>query len=239
MSRWIVLFPLWAQLAHSWLTPPTLIFTSPSFQLRARPSLQLDAEPPAYVTGAATGAKIDDEDKTNGIPNYMLRSSGTITRIAEGQDSSVQSDGVLYEQNSLVSIMTSDVIDMVQQQGGAAEKIDYLGEDILVEGLLFDDFMPEDTFEIISSVDDQASDVVTPEIVEPRSSTALVLDQLGDDDSKRQSIATLLSQFTGFSGWTARVLVAGRVSAGFKIAKGGQSEGWVPSRHDDDKGYSS
>ena len=39
-------------------------------------------------------------------------------------------------------------IDMVQQQGGAAEKVDYLGENILVAGMLFDDFAAGDTLTI-------------------------------------------------------------------------------------------
>ena len=106
--------------------------------------LQLKSDEPkieGLKTAAATGAEIADEDKTDGIPNYMLRTAGTITRVAEGADSSsnLQDDGVLYESDRMVSIMTSDVIDMVQQQGGAAAKVEYLGENLLVDGLLFDD----------------------------------------------------------------------------------------------------
>ena len=57
------------------------------------------------------------------------------------------------------------------------------------------------------------------EIVEPRPSSALELGQLGDDDGKRQSIASILGIQAGFAGWNARVVEAGRVQTGFKIAK--------------------
>jgi len=186
--------------------------------LRACISLQTGAEPrDASSTGAATGEEVE---KTDGIPNYMLRTSGTVIRLAEGRDSSsaVQEDGVMYEPNRLVSIVTSDVIDMIKQQGGSAEKVDYLGENLLVEGMLFDDFKAEDTFSLASGSADDA-DAVTLEIVEPSPSSALELDQLGDDDDKRRSIASIVSLAPGFSGWTARVVGAGRVRAGFKIAK--------------------
>ena len=84
-----------------------------------------------------------------------------------------------YEMDRVVSIVTSDVIDMVQQQGGAAEKVDYLGENLLVEGMLFDDFMAEDTFAI--APEDAADDGVLLEIVEARPTSELELGQLGDE----------------------------------------------------------
>ena len=170
------------------------------------------------TSGAATGAKIEEEDKTDGIPNYMLRDAGTISRLSESLDSSfaVQDDGVLYEADRLVSIVTTDVIEMVQQQGGAAEKVDHVGENILVEGLLFDSFMVDDTFDIADSAD--GDDVVTLQIIEHRTPEALELGQLGDDDGKKQSILSFGS-IAGFSGWTARVVTGGRVRSGFKIAK--------------------
>ena len=146
----------------------------------------------------------------------MLRTSGTITRLSEGS-STAQEDEVVYESDRLVSIVTSDVIDMVQQQGGAAEKVDHLGENMLVDGMLFDDFKPEDTY-VIASTDDGA-DLVTLEIVEPRPASALDLGQLGDDDGARQGLVSILGIQSGFAGWTARVVGAGRVRPSCTIAK--------------------
>ena len=82
----------------------------------------------AAAAGAATGAEFTDADKTEGIPNYLLRFSGTVNRLAEPQGgaSAVTDDGVAYELGREVRLLTTDVIDMVQQQGGAAEKVDYL-----------------------------------------------------------------------------------------------------------------
>ena len=129
---------------------------------------------------------------------------------------------MLFERDRLVSIVTSDVIDMVQQEVGP--KVDYLGENILVQGLLFDDFKVADKF-VIASADDfdpDASGVLNLEILEPRPAHSLNLDQLGDDDSQRKSITSMLSMASGFCGWTARVKIAGRVRSGFKIAKRSQ-----------------
>lgn len=190
-------FPGWLMVsllapACAWTTAPQVHLPRLPVELRARPCLQLRAEPfDASTSGAATGAKIDEKDKTDGIPNYMLRDAGTISRLSESLDSSteVQDDGVLYETDRLVSIVTSDVVEMVQQQGGSAEKVDYLGENILVEGLLFDDFRAEDTFEIADS--ENGADAVTLQIVEHRAPAALELGQLGDDDGKRQSILSI------------------------------------------------
>ena len=185
-------------------------------------SKELDASRRSDETGAFTPAAATGEDtpKTDGIPNYMLRDSGTIGRLA---DPKLQDDGVLYEEGHMVSIMTSDVIEMVQQQGGGAEKIDYLGENILVEGLLFDDFIANATFEISPQAGtlpgDGATDIVTLEVVEARASSALELSQLGDDDAKKQSVASFLSLAPGFAGWAARVVGPGRVAAGFSITK--------------------
>jgi len=159
------------------------------------------------VPAAATG---EDTEKTDGIPNYMLRTSGTIARLAEGEE-------VTYEPGSVVSIVTSDMIDMVQQQGGAAEKVNTLGENILVEGLLFDDFKVNSTFEIASPDDDAG--VVTLEVFDPRRPPALELGQLGDDDAKRQSVVGILSIQAGFCGWMARIADAGQVKSGSNIAK--------------------
>eukprot|EP00966_Prymnesium_polylepis_P221750 5129809-Prymnesium_polylepis.1 len=133
MLSWLLLVALPA--AHGWTSPqPHGPAAGHSLQPRARASaLQMGATEPfdGSASGVVTGA--EDIEKTDGIPNYMIRTSGTVARVAEGPDSSteVQDDGVLYEPGRLVSIMTSDVIDMVQQQGGAAEKVDYLGENIL------------------------------------------------------------------------------------------------------------
>ena len=219
-GRTLLLPALMVSTVHGWAA--LHVPAPPAHQPRARAAV-LQLEPfDASTSGAATGEEIAEEDKTEGIPNYMLRNAGTVSRLAEGADSCtiVQDDGAQYEPDCMVSIITSDVIDMVQQQAGEAEKVDYLGENILVEGLLFDDFMAEDTFQIASpDAADGAGDVVTLEIVEARPSSAVELGQLGDDESKRQSIASMLSLAPGFSGWTARVTAAGRVQAGFKISK--------------------
>ena len=114
--------------------------------------------------------------------------------------------------------MTSDVIDMVQQQGNPADlKSVDLGEHILIEGLLFDDFKAEDTLEMV--LPDYNDAVLTLEIVEPRPLSELDLERLSDDPSKRQSIASLLSLASGFSGWTARVVVAGPARNGGTVSK--------------------
>jgi len=217
-GRCFLLLALQAFPAHGWSAQQQFRPVRYSF-LRGIPALQL-LEPEAAATGAATGAASEDIPKTDGIPNYMLRNKGTIARLAEDPESSteVQEDGVLYAPDRLITILTSDVIDMVQQQGDGAEKVDYLGENILIEGMLFDDFQAEDTIDI-TSPDESVNDVVTLEIVGPEPSSALELGQLGDDDAKRQSIAEMLSFSSGFSGWSARVVVAGRVRAGFLVSK--------------------
>ena len=203
-------------MAAAWTTPniPTVY---PSFKPLVH-RLQL-ADRDASKSGAATGKEIREEEKTDGIPNYMLRTTGTVSRLAESPDSPIDvgDAGVDYDQDRLVCILTTDVIEMVQQQGETAEKVDFLGENILVEGLLFDDFMAEDIFEIASP--DSPDDVVVLEIVEARTSSELELAQLGDDEDKRQSITSTLSLAPGFSGWTAKVLQGGPVQAGFQIAK--------------------
>ena len=152
----------------------------------------------ASSTGAATG---EDMPKTEGIPNYMIRNTGTVARIAEGPDSAtaVLDDGALYESGRLVSLVTSDVIDMVQQQGGAAEAVDYLGENILVEGLLFDDFRAEAVFDVASL--DAPDDVVTLEVVEARPSSDLVLAQIaGRRGQARASRASCRSPWASQAG---------------------------------------
>ena len=215
-QRYMLLLALQASAAHGWFTAPPLRIPI------SRPAVPIQLQPdefPASRSGAATGAK--DIEKTNGIPTYMLRTSGTVARLSEGPDA-VQDDGVVYEQDHVVTILTSDVIDMVQQEGG--DKIDHLGENILVDGMLFDDFKAEDTFEVVlpdsaDSADEGAEIVVTLEIVEPRPSSALELGQLGDDADKKRSITSLLSISPGFAGWTARVVVSGRVRSGCKISK--------------------
>jgi|EP00908_Phaeocystis_cordata_P007334 hypothetical protein len=226
----LILLALPAALCYT----PTSLRVPPraAAQLRARCSARLgpdfevsdDIPFDATTSGAATGATISDADKTDGIPNYMLRTSGTVVRLAEGPGSStaVEDNGVLYEADRLVSIVTSDVIDMVQQQGGSAEKVDYLGENLLVSGLLFDDFKAEDTFEIGSAEDSAEADVVKLEIIEARPASALELGQC-DDAAKKQSIATMMAMAPGFSGWSAKVLEAGRVRTGFKIARAGRT----------------
>jgi len=218
MRRWITLVALSA--AHGW-TAPHLHPAHLQGARRAAVDCVLaglpDEEPPPFIPAVATG---EDTPKTDGIPNYMLRTSGTVARIAEGpeSDTAVQEDGVLYQSDRLVSIVTSDVIEMAQQQGGAAENVNHLGENILVEGMLFDDFMAEDTFEIASPDVDDA--VVTLEIIGARETSELELVQLGDDEGARRSITSLLSIAPGFSGWSARVAgPGGRVRAGSKIAK--------------------
>jgi hypothetical protein len=208
---WVILVALPA--AHGWCTAPqTPLPACP----RARLSLLELAELASSggASGAATG---EDVAKTDGIPNYMIRTAGRVARIAEGSDSAaVLDDGVLYESDRLVSIVTSDVIEMVQQQGGAAEKLDYLGENLLVDGLLFDDFRVDDTFEVASP---DGGEAVRLEIVAARPSSAMELGQLGDDQSKRQSIAAIGGLAPGCSGWQAKVVGAGRVRAGFDIVQ--------------------
>ena len=201
--------------AHGWTAR-----SHPSVQRARSVQLQMKSAEPPITSGAYTGEEIGDDAKTDGIPNYMLRTSGTIVRLAEGLDSAtaVTEDGVLFDSNCLVSIVTSDVIEMVQQQGGSAEKIDYLGENILVEGLLFDDFKAEDIFELAPADAADSADVVTLEIVEARPSSALELGQLGDDEEKKRSIASITSIAPGFAGWTARVVGGGRVRTGFTFA---------------------
>lgn len=178
----------------------------------------LQVDPPDTVIPGGRSSfteVIPDADKTEGIPNYMLRTSGTIRRIT---DPGLEDDGVLYlEADRLVSIVTSDVIDMVQQQGGAAAKVDRLGETFLVEGLLFDDFKANSTFDVAPS--DAGGDIVSLEVVEPRPATALELGQIGDDESARAGIASILGIQSGFAGWTARVVTAGRVQVRDSIAK--------------------
>ncbi|KAL1495932.1 hypothetical protein AB1Y20_014574 [Prymnesium parvum] len=213
-----MLFALQMPVAYSWAASQLHFLTARPVQ-RSHPFL-LEVDPlDASKCGAATGG---DVPKTDGIPNYMFRTSGTVTRLAEGADSSaaVHDDGVVYEADRVISLLTSDVIEMFQQQGGTAENIDYIGENMLVEGMLFDDFKAEDLFGITppDSADGDA-DAVSLKIIEPRPSSALELGQLGDDEGKRQSILSLSALAPGFSGWNARVVVAGRVRAGFKIAK--------------------
>lgn len=172
----------------------------------------------ASASGAATGTEVA---KTNGIPNYMLRFSGKVARLGGGGHSEVVADsGVLLERDRVVVLVTSDVIEMVQQQGGAAASVDRLGEDVLVEGMLFDDFKPDDTLTMGPfEADEGGAQAVTLEIIEPRQSTALELEQLGGDDSMRQKVVGVLSLAAGFAGWRARVVVDGRVRPGFRIAK--------------------
>ena len=218
------LLVLWASTssAHAWTaahSPPawTAAHSLPARSLRAACPVVAAAED-VHVPAAATG---EDVEKTDGIPNYMIRTSGTVVRVVGGEGSTVDADGGVVA-DGLLSILTSDVIDMVQQQGGAAEKLDCLGEDMLVDGLLFDDFKAGDTFEIASP--DGADDALTLEIIEPRPSSALELDQLGDDESTKRGIASILSLGPGFSGWSARVVTAGRVAVGYQIAKQPQEE---------------
>ena len=188
-----------------------------SVQPRARAiSLVLQVDPPDTVIPGGRSSfteVIPDADKTNGIPNYMLRTSGTIRRIA---DPELDEDGVLCEADRVVSIVTSDVIDMVQQQGGAAAKVDHLGETFLVDGLLFDDFKADSTFDVAPT---DGGHIVTLEVVEPRPLSTLELGQLGDDQGARAGVASILGIQSGFAGWTARVVTAGRVQAGFSIVK--------------------
>ena len=60
------------------------------------------------------------------------------------------------------------------------------------------------------------------EIIEARPASALELGQC-DDAAKKQSIATMMAMAPGFSGWSAKVLEAGRVRTGFKIARAGRT----------------
>jgi len=174
----------------------------------------------AALEQAAGNAELSDATAapvamTRGIPNYMLRTSGTIARLAAENSA----NGVLYARATVVSIVTVDVMEMIQQQGGAAEKVTHLGEDILVQGLLFDSFQPGDTFEVVASADSGVATLLAMEIVEARPSSALDLAQLGADDEKRRGIASLVSVAPGLSGWTARVVMPGRARTGVKIAK--------------------
>ena len=49
--------------------------------------------------------------------------------------------------------------------------------------------------------------------------SALELGQIGDDDGAKNKIASFLSLAVGFTGWTANVVVAGRVRTGDSIVK--------------------
>jgi len=238
----LAMIALWAPVAHCWAAAQLHAPAHSSLQLRARRSVQpraCDADVPEMTeadlerrvrrsdldvaaAGAATGAEISDDDKTEGIPNYLLRFSGTVDRLAEAPDgaSAVSDDGVAYELDREVRILTTDVIEMVQQQGGAAEKVDYLGENILVTGMLFDDFAAGDTLTIAPpDAAEEGADALTLEIVAQGEASALELGQLGDDDKRKASITMMLGLSTGFAGWTAKVVAAGRVRIGFTIAK--------------------
>ena len=206
----LLLLALTAVPATGWAACELHALARPCTHLRTRAvRLQLSNDG-AFKPAAATG---EDCEKTDGIPNYMIRTSGTVAKLAACGCCKPE-DGVLYEEGREVSIVTSDVIEMVQQQGGAAEFLTSLGEDVLVNGLLFDDFQASDTFEMSDG------DVVCKlEIVEARLSSALELSELGSDESKKQGITSFLSLAPGFSGWTAKVVEAGRVKAGFEIAK--------------------
>jgi len=52
-----------------------------------------------------------------------------------------------------------------------------------------------------------------------RTAQGLDLGQLGDDDTRKLSIASMLGLSAGFSGWTARVVAAGEAQKGYTIAK--------------------
>jgi len=235
----LAMIALWAPVAHCWATAQLHAPAHSSLQLRARRSVQpraCDADVPEMTeadlerrvrrsdldvaaAGAATGAEISDDDKTEGIPNYLLRFSGTVDRLADGLADGLAYDGVAYELDREVRILTTDVIEMVQQQGGAAEKVDYLGENILVTGMLFDDFAAGDTLTIAPPDATEGADALTLEIVAQGEASALELGQLGDDDKRKASITMMLGLSTGFAGWTAKVVAAGRVRIGFTIAK--------------------
>jgi hypothetical protein len=227
----LLLLALRASVLHGWSTAQLHVPARAAVNLRARPVLmQLEPDPvdDDGLNGMTVNARGEEVAKKDGIPEYCFRTSGNISRVAEKSDSSTAAgdDGVLYEADRLVSIVTSDVIEMVQQQGGAAEDVDYLGEDMLVEGLLFDSFKAGNVFEIASAEKlGSESDAVTMEVVEERDSSSVELGQLGDDDAKRQSITSLLSLSPGLAGWVARVVVPGRVCADFKIAKREDPEG--------------
>ena len=214
MKLSLALVALWAPAAHCWAAAQLHAPAHSSLQLRARRSVQpraCDAGMPEMTeadlerrvrrsdldvaaAGAATGAEISDDDKTEGIPNYLLRFSGTVDRLAEAPDgaSAVSDDGVAYELDREVRILTTDVIEMVQQQGGAAEKVDYLGENILVTGMLFDDFAAGDTLTIAPPDAAEGAGALTLEIVAQGEASALELGQLGDDDKRKASIRMLL-----------------------------------------------
>lgn len=161
LSPCLALLAWWAPTARGWAAPQLHAPAHTSLQARrcVQPRAELltpdvsdddktlemrvrRSDLDAAAAGAATGAEISDDDKTEGIPNYLLRFSGTVVRLAEAPDgaSAVPDDGMVYELGRTVRILTSDVIEMVQQQGGAAEQVDYLGENLLVENMLFDDF---------------------------------------------------------------------------------------------------
>ena len=215
--RWSILFLLPASTAHGWTAPQLRAPTRAYLQLRLRPPLLLGAEAPGSPE-CDTGEEVE---KTEGIPNYMIRTSGMIARVADGSSSlaAVQDDGVLYEVDRLVSIVTTDLIDMVQMQGGSAQGLDSLGENILVDGLTFDDLRTGDVFDVAPPDSECGADVVTVEIVEARPASALELGELGDDEGKRQSLRGILSMANGMSGWTVRIAAPGRVRAGFAISK--------------------
>ena len=61
--------------------------------------------------------------------------------------------------------------------------------------------------------------LLAPHLSEPRPATALDLGQLGDDEGARQGLVSILGIQSGFAGWTARVIGAGRVRSSCTIAK--------------------
>ena len=186
---------------------------------------ELLPEPPGASIGAATGAEV--EKNAEGIPVYMLRTSGTVTRLAaDGSGTTAADEGVAFAEGEVVSIVTTDVIEMVQQQGGAAERVSCLGETIQVDGMTFDDLQAEDILDISSEGEGQGP-VVSLVVVEHRPPlTAPQLVQI-DDDNKRQSVSRMWASMAahGFSGWTARVSQPGRIHAGCKISKRGADDG--------------
>ena len=128
----LAMIALWAPVAHCWATAQLHAPAHSSLQLRARRSVQpraCDADVPEMTeadlerrvrrsdldvaaAGAATGAEISDEDKTEGIPNYLLRFSGTVDRLTltMGGVRSVPDDSLPYSLDETVRTLTSELV---------------------------------------------------------------------------------------------------------------------------------
>ena len=128
----LALVVVWAAAAHGWVAAQLHAPAHSSQSLRVRRSFQPRAESAdvpemteadlerrvrrsdldVAAAGAATGAEISDEDKTEGIPNYLLRFSGTVDRLTltMGGVRSVPDDSLPYSLDETVRTLTSELV---------------------------------------------------------------------------------------------------------------------------------